>query len=190
MADVSTAAVWATWLGSVLRRKQKKAGKGRRGARQEAKAAKEEVKAAKAEAKEAVKAVAKQPDGVQRAKNSGHLPDQCWVTYPHLQKTKKVQAVEGGEEELNFIDLGVLEVSCNECGQFQEDGELYEDKRRAQEAYARVQMAEVASHCCPPGLGVTTTEATKMSGKMALSMVGETSPDYSGHTEMETKMET
>ena len=42
---------------------------------------------------------------------SGHLPDACWVTHPHLKKGKKVQAVEGGEDvECNYIDLGTLEL--------------------------------------------------------------------------------
>ena len=45
---------------------------------------------------------------------SGHLPDTCWITHPHLKKTKKAQSVEG-EEELNFLDLGALDVSCVEC---------------------------------------------------------------------------
>ena len=36
-----------------------------------------------------------------------------FVAYPHLKKQKKVQAVEG-DEELNFIDLGALEVSCGQ----------------------------------------------------------------------------
>ena len=44
---------------------------------------------------------------------NGHLPEACFVTYPHLKRSKKVQGLDGEEPEVecNFIDLGVLEVS-------------------------------------------------------------------------------
>ena len=83
---------------------------------------------------------------------SGRLPDQCWITHPHLKKAKKVQAVEG-EEELNFIDLGALEVPCIGC-----NGHDVNDY----------------GYNYPPGLSTQVEQ-------MPRSMGGTTSPEYSGH---------
>ena len=66
---------------------------------------------------------------------SGHLPDTCWVTHPHLKKVKKVQSLEEGQEvECNYIDLGALEVACTTCAT---DYDTDHDNMVM---------------CCPPGL--------------------------------------
>ena len=41
---------------------------------------------------------------------NGHTSERCWELHPELKRVKKVQGVEGEEEELNLIDLGVLEI--------------------------------------------------------------------------------
>ena len=48
---------------------------------------------------------------------SGHTPESCWITHPHLKKGKKVQSVdeEGAEMPLQFIELSAVELTCTPC---------------------------------------------------------------------------
>ena len=114
-------------------------------------------------------------------KKIGHLPEACWITYPHLKKTKKAQGVdeEEGEKDCSFIDLGVLEVQAKDDGAttemfYQSDEDLYEEKARMQAAAAAAEETETAGvsfkplgdisvgtvgvlqEClCPSGWGIT-----------------------------------